>query len=47
MGEIAPPLLGRLCVLVVSLKQQREIEDRVGVVRRGMQRMVQTIDGGF
>jgi hypothetical protein len=31
-------------VLVVSLKQQREIEHRVGLVRRGVQRPAQTID---
>jgi hypothetical protein len=33
-----------LRVLVVSLKQQREIEHRVGLVRRGVQRPAQTID---
>ncbi len=33
--EIAPPVLRRLRVLVVSLKHQREIKHRIGVVWRG------------
>jgi hypothetical protein len=44
IGEITPPVLYGLCVLVVSLKQQREIEHRVSLVRRGVQRPAQTID---
>jgi hypothetical protein len=32
----APPVLRRLRVLVVSLKHQREIKHRIGVVWRGL-----------
>ena len=46
-GEITPPILRRLRVLVVSLEQQREVEHRVGISRGGVQRTAQTIDGGF
>jgi hypothetical protein len=34
IGEIALPILRGLRVLVVPLKEQREIEDRVGIIRR-------------
>jgi len=44
IGKIAPPVLRGLRVLVVSLKQQREIELRISVFRRGVQRRAQTID---
>jgi len=47
IGKIAPPVLGGLPVLVVSLKQQREIEHRISVFRRGVQRPAQTIDRSF
>jgi hypothetical protein len=33
--EIVPPILRGLRVLVVSLKQEREIENRISVSRRG------------
>ena len=33
--EVAPPVLRGLRVLVVSLEQEREIEHRIGVGRRG------------
>ena len=46
LAEIAPPVLRGLRVLVVSLKQQREIEYRIGISRRGVQRNAQTIDRG-
>jgi hypothetical protein len=47
IGKIAPPVLRGLRVLVVSLKQQREIEHRISVFRRGVQRPAQTIDRSF
>src|SRR5262249_30681707 len=47
IGEITPPVLRRLCMLVVSLKQQCEIEHCISVVRRGSQRTAQTIDCSF
>jgi hypothetical protein len=47
IGKISPPVLRGLRVLVVSLKQQREIEHRIDVGRRGSQRHAQTIDRGF
>ncbi len=34
-SRITPPVLRRLRVLVVSLKHQREIKHRIGVVWRG------------
>jgi hypothetical protein len=47
IGKVVPPVLRRLRVLVVSLKQQREIKHRIGVFWRGSQRPAQTLDCGF
>jgi hypothetical protein len=47
IGKIAPPVLRSFRVFVVALKQQREIKHRIRVVRRGVQRLAQTIDRGF
>lgn len=44
VGEIAPPVLRGLRVLIVSLKQEREIEHRIGVGRYGSQCPTQTSD---
>jgi|ERR1700747_3194824 hypothetical protein len=47
IGEILPPVFRSFRVLVASLKQEREIEYRINVGRRGSQRLAQAIDGGF
>jgi hypothetical protein len=45
VGKIAPPVIGRVYVLVFSLSQQSEVEHCICVIRRDPQRLAQAFDG--